>query len=140
MAKQEDIWVRIDGQTHRLRPDNPESMRQIPWTQRKRLMDVLEVLKKAEYVDLETTSSENNPAVKTPGHQMSTPKAVNAQSSSRHTQQPPEHNHSSQDSDAMMQRFLAEQKSHKSSIPTKAGIYKWFLIIFAVIFLLVLLL
>lgn len=132
MTKDDDILIRIGGKTYRLR-DEAESLRKIPWSQRKRLIEILEAMKQAEYVvvkDQPPPEARTTTAIKP----VATLKPKPTRPPRPTEQQPP------QDTDAMMQRFLAEQKNYKSSIPTKASVYKWFLIIFAVIFLLVLML
>lgn len=138
MPEQDNILVRIDGKTYRLDSDKPASLIKIPWPQRKRLIDILEAMKAAEYVETERSQKaepqkdqprESTQAVKLTKDvdselkQVSTPSNTNAQ-----------------DSDVLMQRFLAEQKNHKHSIPDKRSIYKWFLITFVIIFILVLML
>lgn len=125
MNKDDDILIRIGGKTHRLHDDNPQSLQKIPWPQRKRLISLLEAMKKADYVELGPTGDSQT--------QIETLKPETPVSANTEKPMP-------QDSDAMMQRFLAEQQSHKSSIPSKAAVYKWFLIIFAIIFILVLIL
>ncbi|MCW8870600.1 MAG: hypothetical protein OQK49_07835 [Proteobacteria bacterium] len=140
MNGKDDILLKIDGQTHLLRPDDPESLRKIPWSQRKRLIDVLEQIKKAEYVASNVSATEKHRPVKELTNRISNVSKDTAATTPQNTQQSEEHHHPPQDSDALMQRFLTEQKKHKSSLPTKASIYKWFLIIFAVIFLLILVL
>jgi len=134
MTKEDDILVRIGGQTHRLRVDDPQSLQKIPWSQRKRLIEVLEAMKKAEYID---TATAETAKVKP----MTDESPTSANKLKPVAQMKPDiPNPPIQDSDVMMQRFLAEQKNYKRSIPGKAAIYKWFLIIFTVIFLLVLIL
>ncbi len=125
MNKDDDILIRIGGKTHRLQDDDPQSLQKIPWPQRKRLISLLEAMKKADYVEPGPTGDSQT--------QIETLKPETRVRANAEKPMP-------QDSDAMMQRFLAEQQSHKSSIPSKAAVYKWFLIIFAIIFILVLIL
>jgi len=144
MPNEDDIIVRINGQTHRLRTGEPESLRKIPWPQRKRLIEVLEAIKKAEYIDPfhAQDATSHKPETVPDSSQISQaitnkPKVV-AHSSRKSVNSTSKHNNSALDGDVLMQRFLAEQQTHKSSIPSKSTVYKWFLIIFAVILLLVL--
>lgn len=137
MANDHDILIRISGETYRLQPDKPESIQKIPWAQRKRLIDVLEAIKKAEYVD-SADSQESEPESSSQDIKPIKSEQKKAQENvsppkSAAPDRPPA------DSDMLMQRLLAEQQGQRKKLPTKAGIYKWFLIIFAVIMLLILL-
>ncbi len=131
MSKDDDILIRIDGKTYRIREDKPALLKRIPWSQRKRLLSLLEAVKKAEYIDREgPKATPEKPAVK---QTISLIKRRANQSN-----QVNKNSNTVLDSDALMQRFLAEQKQHKNTIPGKADVYKWFLIIFTFILLLVL--
>ncbi|GAA4817744.1 hypothetical protein GCM10011365_12490 [Marinicella pacifica] len=136
MPEKEDILVRIGDKTYRLDSDDPAALKKIPWPQRKRLIEVLEAMKAAEYVDssrrqksetLQDQARQSRQALKRV-------KDIDSTTSQTATSL----NSNTQDSDILMQRFLAEQKSYQHNIPDKRSIYKWFLIIFSLILLLVL--
>ncbi|KAA3641436.1 MAG: hypothetical protein DWP95_06850 [Proteobacteria bacterium] len=141
MTEKEDIAVTIEGQKYHLDVNRPQSFQQIPWAQRKRLIHLLQLMQAADYVDPEKNKkNDSQQATNSKPNQPTqlTKKVIKPQL--KNPQIPPHQNTPTQDSDVLMQRFLAEQKSHKHTIPSKASIYKWFLIVFAIIFIVILLL
>ena len=141
MPDNTDILIRIDGQTHRIDPRNPASIKKIPWPQRKRLIEVLESIQAADYVAREPAPG---PDKKTADFDKPGPvpaKQSTEQNALEQTGQTTAQSQSeSRDMDAVMQRLLTEQTDQRTKIPSKASVYKWLLIIFAVIYLLILLL
>lgn len=131
MTKDDDILIRIGGKTYRLR-DDVVSLRKIPWTQRKRLIEILETMKQAEYVPAKDQQPPQSNEIST------MPAVAKLKTKQAKPEKPATQQQPPQDAEAMMQRFLAEQHGHRSSIPSKTSVYKWFLIIFSVILLLVL--
>ncbi len=127
MDKPTPIDITINGKTHQLTADNVEAMKQIPWSERKALIQLLEAIKQAEHVVKPKPESE------LPAVQRSMTRIKQA------TEQPPKLDpgvkKSAADVDDIMNQLLMQQPQ-KSSVPDKQVVYKWFLIIFVVVVLL----
>ena len=125
--QQQNITFIVNGQVYKVDTNNRKSMQKIAAADRLQLIHALETLK-----NMDATEHQAQPELKTPPvPQMQTSAAQN---------NPRPHRTGSGDADLMMQQLIMEQKQQHKEIPDRNVIYKWFLIIFAVILLLVLIL
>jgi len=141
--QKDQITITINDRTHRFKADDIEAMRDLPWAERKQLIDLLENIKQAEYIqaekptELSTDAGFNlspNAAVK------SSPKttATQADQSSALPQLDPEIKTSEKDVDDLMVRLILEQKKNHKPVPDKSSVLKFLLIVFAIIIVLAL--
>ncbi len=124
MDKPTQIGITINGKTHQLSADNIEAMKQIPWPERKELIQLLDAIKQAEHVTKAKQSVEDKPVRQTitPINKMVKPLPKLDQEVKK----------SSADVDDIMNQLIIQQQQ-KSSVPDKQDVYKWFLIVFVLI-------
>lgn len=125
------IKIGIDGKVYSLDTSNRESLIQIPWESRKKIIEVLESVKQAEHVETakakETFELQNktvNQRSKLAGQDINLP----AEKDSR----VPELD--SKDPDTIMQQLIIQQQN-QHHIPDKGTVVKWMLVVFIVFIL-----
>lgn len=122
------IEITINGKTHSFNQGDDSTIKNMPWNDRKQLIEVLEQIKQVEYVDNKSptkikpsTSHEitktSNPASPTKGP-IELDQAV----------KPGEG-----DVDSIMSRLILEQKSTQKPIPDKSAVIKWMLVVIGII-------
>lgn len=130
MSKQ-TIKITIDGKTHEFMAGDHQAMKNMAWQDRKQLIDLLENIKQAEYINQSTPVQEPEqpesikPTLPTQSKSQEKPK-VDMDQASRPGQG---------DVDALMNRLILEDKKHQSNIPDKGVVVKWMLIILAIVLL-----
>lgn len=150
------ITITINGVTHQFQTGDIQAMRNLPWSERKQLIELLESIKQAEFVNAaqssETTSAIesatsqqqvtlNNSVETEPKKLKSTAKSPNKNQyvkqnishSPKAPQLDPSIKASDKDADDMMQRLILEQQKDQQRIPDKSAVIKVMLIVFAVI-------
>jgi hypothetical protein len=122
------VTITINGKSHQLNTADPESIRRLPWEDRKQLIGVLEHIKQAEYVQQSKAPETPRPylmAVKT------TPQtdavAASETASLKSTAKAPE------DVDVLMSQLIIEDRKNRTQIPDRVVVVKWMLVILAVI-------
>ncbi len=142
MSKDQIITITINGHTHRFNNGDFEAIKKLPWPERKALIELLENIKQAEYVkpikdvevedakfevNLQSASVASNTSLSKKAQNIAQTKQLNQTLDSQIKP-------SDKDVDELMSRLIVEQKQTHSSVPDKASVYKWLLIVFAVIF------
>lgn len=150
------ITFSINDVTHRFNLRDKASIRKIPWQDRKRIIKVIEHIKQAEHVTKKSSEPLTTPTnlpqtnrVQLP--QNATSVSVNEAASKltiKSTDEPPaalfkhgmepKPEQEKDDIDVLMQQLLMQQPPGSNGIPDKKSVYKWFLIVIAVIFFLAL--
>ncbi|MCX7552561.1 hypothetical protein OS175_01620 [Marinicella sp. S1101] len=144
MSHKKDISITINNQTHHFNGNDMESMRKLPWSERKALIALLENIKKAEYVKsvktIETADESEISESEARSHEpVSHPKMKKASVASKTQHKldsPIKSSKAEADVDDLMNRLIVEQKQTRSSVPDKSEVYKWLLLIVVVIFVL----
>ncbi len=119
--------IGIDGKVYTLDTRQRESLTQIPWKSRKKVIAVLEAMKQAEHIEPAKTSV--NP-------QSRPTQSVNQQTAAAQPKTDSVTDNStdevySKDPDAIMKQLIMQQPSH--NIPDKITVIKWIAIIFFII-------
>lgn len=123
--------IGIDGKVYTLDTRLRESLTQIPWESRKKVITVLEALKQAEHIE-PVKPSVNQESSLTEPVKPQTAVAKTAVDSVSDKVKVAEVN--SKDPDAIMQQLIMQQPSH--NIPDKMTVIKWMLIVFCIIVIL----
>lgn len=149
----EVIQILIGGKAYALKANDPESLKKLPWSDRKQLIELLENIKQAEYVkaamsrDKTTINQAKNPVtsvaaksqVKTNHLPATNSNDANfKQAQKSQPQLDPSIKPSDQDADDLMARLILEQQQHQKPIPDKSAVLRVMLIVFAVIIALML--
>lgn len=142
MNDEKDISITINNQSHHFKSNDIEAMRKLPWSERKLLIELLENIKQAEFVKpvKEPVFEDANfdepeePAIDSSivlSKKITDKNSLkNVRTKTLDSQVKP----SDADVDDLMSRLIVEQKQSSSSVPDKSAVYKWLLIVFAVIF------
>lgn len=146
MNKSTDIVIKINNKTHCFNSDDMEAMRQLPWPERKALIELLEKIKQAEYVKpVKEVFEDDAKFVTNPDSATNSSANLNKKITQNRTpisgydkKLDPKIKPSDADLDDLMSRFIVEQKQSHQTVPDKSSVYKWLLIVFAVIIGLVL--
>ena len=123
---EEKVTIVIAGKRYDIDSSDKESIQGMPWKDRKVLIGLLDTIQQAEHI---------KPQVKTPKVPPATTTAVQIKSQeiSTEPQLDPEIKPSETDIDDMMERFIMEGEKDRPNIPDKSSVYKWLLIIMAVL-------
>ena len=128
---QQTIKITIDGKTHEFMSGDHQAMKNMAWQDRKKLIDLLETIKQAEYVkEAKSPEIETEKLTSTPTIDPEFKTNKNNSDQPDHTVKPGQG-----DVDALMNRLILEDKKHQSNIPDKSVVIKWMLIILAVVLL-----
>ncbi len=150
-----EIKITISGVTHTFNSDAENSIKEMPWDDRKKLIALLESIQQAEYIK---PVKSNIRAALTKPHKRdekneqtqqaklirerlkkTKPSATVDQSKASHTQLDLHVKASKNDVSDLMNRLILEEKQHHKPIPEKAAVIKILLVIFVVIILLAML-
>lgn len=141
----DQITITINDKTHQFKAGDVDAMRDLPWPERKQLIDLLENIKQAEYVkpaDANFSSpaslgSKNqsyggNQAIKSTTKQpIIKPSKPAAQTNAAKLD--PSIKASDKDVDDLMNRLILEQKGSHQPVPDKSSVIKLLLLVFAII-------
>ena len=134
-----NINITIAGKSYQINPQDKASIAQIPWQERKKLIELIEVIKQAEHVN--TKSVDSIEEVKSAATVLPKPqRLVVPQKGASPIEKilgDGSRAPAKDDADLIMQQLIMEQKGG-SKIPEKKEVYKWMVGIFAVIILLML--
>ena len=153
------ITITINGKSHQFKAGDVDAMRDLPWSERKQLIELLENIKQAEYV--KAAKSESDPIEAHTKYESDTKSDASFQNNSTDStsinhidlnqaslkspkntastpQLDPSIKASEKDADDVMARLILEQKQHHKPIPDKSSVLKVMLIVFAVIIVLML--
>lgn len=145
-----EITITVNGKTHQFKAGDLAAFKSIPWSERKQLIDLLESIKQAEFVQadnkpthevtLDSTFNQNSPTDSTAVRQHVRKPSPNDQFTPKGTplhnpQLDPQIKASEQDVNDLMHRLIVEQKKHHKSIPDKSIVIKLLLAVFVVIIL-----
>ena len=140
------ITITINGVTHKFQTGDVDAMRDLPWSERKQLIELLENIKQAEYVqaekptELSTDAGFNSNSSPIP-QSLTKNTATQVNQSSKPPQfdavkLDPEIKASEKDVDDLMTRLILEQKKKHQPIPDKSSVIKLLLLVFAIIIVL----
>ena len=140
-----EIIITINGVTHKFTTGDVEAIRDLPWSERKQLIDLLENIQQAEYVKaVEPKDSSDDAKFNSTTGTAKLP-IESAQSRHQHTSnqgasqssKPPQLDSqvvaSEKDVDDLMNRLILEQQSKHQPVPDKSSVVKLLLIVFTVI-------
>ncbi len=137
----DQITITINGKTHQFKTDDITAMRNLPWAERKLLIELLENIKQAEYVKAvkqpnSTADAQFNPATGVNQQRHSavlSSKAKPLQGNPTSAQLDPQVKASEKGVDDLMQRLILEQQSNHKPVPDKSSVVKLLLLAFAVL-------
>jgi len=122
MMQQQKITFIVNGQVYKVDINDRRTLQKIAKVDRLQLIHALETLKNVDeaepQVAVEPVKTPVQPAMKSP-----TP--------------PQPHRTGKGDVDSLMQQLIMEQKPQHTNIPDKTAVYKWFLIFFVVLVILI---
>ena len=143
-----EIKITINGTTHTFNNGDEPSVKDMPWSDRKKLIDLLERIKQAEYIK-KPELNEQSPDKQTTsdGDQLKADQIRQRlkQAKANKTNIPPKNvmpsldpsiKASENDVSDLMNRLILEEKQHHKPVPDKSMVVKLFLVIFVVIILL----
>ncbi len=145
--KESDVLVKINGKVHRLNKENPNSIKNMAWEDRKQLIELLENIKQAEYIKADNQHESKIGAQFEQAQEAKTQsipqvKRINQPSLKRDVSSAkdapkldPKVKASDKDVDDLMARLILEQKQENSHqpVPDKSAVIKLLLIVFVVI-------
>ena len=132
------ITITINGVTHEFQTGDVTAMRDLPWSERKQLIALLENIKQAEYIQAaeqsETNAGNNSSSDRAPQNQINNLTTQVNPTSEPH-QLDPEIKTSERDVDDLMARLILEQKQNNKHqpVPDKSSVIKLLLVVFAII-------
>jgi len=137
------ITITINGVTHKFQSGDVDAIRDLPWSERKQLIELLENIKQAEYVQAEQPTELSidaglNSSSNAAPQSLSKTTATQVNQSSKPPQPDPvkldpETKTSEKDVDDLMTRLILEQKQNHQPVPDKSSVVKLLLIVFAII-------
>jgi len=116
------IEITINGKTHQFKAGDDRAIKNMPWSERKQLIEILEQIKQVEYVKSQPPVQQPNmsaPIVNEPVKSESVSPVKTYDKSIK-----PGHG----DVDSIMNRLILEEKKHQSTIPEKGVVVKWMLL------------
>ncbi|WP_223787972.1 hypothetical protein [Marinicella meishanensis] len=141
---EDDITITINGETHRFKSGDAEAMQNMPWPQRKKLIDLLESIRQAEFVAAAQSQAAAEPVSPQPSQQPVVSKTAPKQRQPAATQLKPTPTKPSdlgvdasrQSPEDLMQQLIMQEKQHSHSIPDRLTVVKYMLAVIVLIILL----
>ncbi|WP_154224052.1 hypothetical protein [Marinicella rhabdoformis] len=123
------VTIVLSGKRFDLNLNDKASIQEMPWKDRKQLISLLETIKEAEHIKpkAEDKIQPDNHVANINSEPATTPPPTTA------VKLDPEVKPSEADIDSMMERFVMEGQKDRPKIPDKSSIYKFLLIIMAVL-------
>ena len=127
------ITIIIGDNTHQINPNDQASILNIPWQERKKIIDIIELIKQSEHVKKPATdpvAKDVSPARE--NQTIATQLKVPSIKTTDVDFNPSKKSLSDTEVDQIMQQIIMTQKT-TTKIPEKKDVYKWLLIVLAVI-------
>ena len=143
--EKDQITITINDKTHQFKAGDVDAMRDLPWPERKQLIDLLENIKQAEYVKSADANFSPTTSPGSKNQSYGSDQAINSTTKQQVIKPPtpasqtnaakldPAIKASDKDVDDLMNRLILEQKGSHQPVPDRSTVIKLLLLVFAII-------